>query len=177
MNEMNEILARRAIEANRLSRDQADQLLEEARRTGRSFRDIALGRGLLSAQDLEHRPPKKVETFKIVMMFGGLMAFMILVLAATRYFQEQRQARSELARARAAVQSSAPGIALSSYTAYLDLKPEDADVFVERARLYRRLRKVDLAIADYQRAAKLNPALAPSIKTEIDSLRQTSGPK
>jgi len=83
MSEQDRALAHRALERNRLSSGQAEQLLEEAARTGRSFRELANGRGLLTAQDFQALPPKQVPLPVMVLLGVGLTVFALVVVIAT----------------------------------------------------------------------------------------------
>src|SRR5579862_768661 len=83
MTEQDRALARRARQRNRLSSQQVEQLLEEAGRTGRPFRDLAIGRGLLSAQDFQAAPPKRIPLPMMVLLGAGLSLLAILVVVAT----------------------------------------------------------------------------------------------
>jgi hypothetical protein len=91
MNDEDRILARRVLDRKRLTSDQVHQVLAECGRSGRSFRDIALGRGLASVQDFEVLPPKQLPTAQVLLIFAGLMLLMGLALMATRYFQVRSQ--------------------------------------------------------------------------------------
>jgi hypothetical protein len=91
MSENDRILAARLLDKKKLSEGQAQQLLEEAGRTGRSLKEIALGRGLVSAQDCVAEPAKQVPTAVVLLLFAGLMLLMGIALLVTRHFQERSQ--------------------------------------------------------------------------------------
>jgi hypothetical protein len=156
MSEQDKLLARRVLEKKRLSSDQVDQLLLEADRTGRSFRDLALGRGLLSVQDFQ-APPAKETPLQIKVLLGvGLSVFAIAVVLSTMQRRPQKPTAAEadlldtaaragqaLAKARramaaAARQSPPPAAvldeAIAGYSAYLREFPDDAAIVAERAR-------------------------------------------
>lgn len=82
MTEQDQALARRALDRHRLSRGQVEQLLEEAGRTGRSFRELAIGRGLLTAQDFQALPPKEV-SLPVMLLLGAGLTFVALLLVIT----------------------------------------------------------------------------------------------
>ncbi len=83
MTEQDRALARRALERRRLSSGQVELLLEEARRTGRSFRDLAIGRGLLSAEDFRPIPPRQVPLPVLLLLGAGLTIFAVAVVVST----------------------------------------------------------------------------------------------
>ncbi len=89
MNEDDRILAQRALSNGRLSRDQVEQVLAECGRSGRSFREVAVGRGLASPQDFEAPKQNQIPTAFVFLLFVGLMLVMGLALLATRYRQQQ----------------------------------------------------------------------------------------
>jgi hypothetical protein len=173
----NEILARRVLEKRRLTEDQVAQLLDEARRTGRSFREIALGRGMLSAQDFQIVPPKQLPTSTVLLIFAGLMVFMGLVLFATNYYQKRTHARDALVKSRISLHAS-PGnprvwtSALAGYDTYVEVFPGDPDVLRERERIQQYLKDYTIAIADMELEARLSPARAELLKTQITQLRE-----
>jgi hypothetical protein len=82
MTELDQVLARRALERNRLSSGQVEQLLEEAGRTGRSFRELAIGRGLLTTQDLQALPPKQVP-LPVMILIGVALTIVALFIVVT----------------------------------------------------------------------------------------------
>jgi hypothetical protein len=82
MSDQDQLLARRVLEKGRLSRVQAEALLEEAARTGRSFRDLAVGRGLLSAQDFQAPRPRQVP-LPVVILLGVGLTILALVLVVS----------------------------------------------------------------------------------------------
>lgn len=96
-------------------------------------------------------------------------------------------ARDRLARGRAAWKladerlRNAPGEpdlirhlneAFQGYSRYLDVFPDDCDVLLERARVHELRRNPDLALKDLERAAALNPALAPGLQETLGRLRK-----
>lgn len=96
-------------------------------------------------------------------------------------------ARAQLARGRAAWKLAddrlrrAPGEpdlirhlneAFQGYSRYLDVFPDDCDVLLERARVHELRRNPDLALKDFERAASLNPALAPGLQETLIRLRK-----
>lgn len=174
MNERERALVRRVLENKHLSSDQVEQLMAESSRTGRSVREIAIGRGLLSAMDFQVEAPKQVPTFTIVLIFAGLMVFMGLALLTTRSFQARSQARNALAKARVEAPAHALNDALGDYGKYLETFPDDVDVRIERAGILEQLRRYDLAIADLRRAAQLKPDLAAALEQRIAELRRQS---
>lgn len=84
------VLAKRAIDAGRLTVDQAKDLLMEAGRSKRSFTHVAVGRGLLSPQDLQAPAAKPPPTAQILLLFVGLMVLMGLAILATKHAQDGR---------------------------------------------------------------------------------------
>lgn len=175
MSENDIILARRVLEKKRLSSDQIDQLMAECDRTGRPFRELALGRGLLSAQDFLVEPPKQVATAQILLLFAGLMLFMGLALLGTNYYQKRSHARDVLTKVRMTMATSPvnPLVwteVIAGYTAYLEEYPDDAAVLIDRADAYQFHRDYGFAIADLERAARLKPERAEALKTQIAQL-------
>jgi len=177
VNEQERNLVRRVLESKRLSSDQVDQLMAEGSRTGRSIREIAIGRGLLSAQDFQAQPPKQVATSTILFIFAGLMVFMGLALLTTRTFQARSQARDSLTKARVEGLAHKPNEALVDFTRYLETFPDDVDVRIERAGILEQLRRYDLAISDLRRAAELKPDRAAALEQHILELRRLSSPR
>lgn len=189
MNGQDRIHARTFLEEKRLSSDQIEQVMAESDRTGRSIREIAVGRGLLSALDFQVGPSKQVSTGTIFLLFAGLMVLMGGALLATWHFQKRSHARDSLAKARAAMavvearSKTTPGSPdvtralngpLADYSAYLETLPDDAEALIERAAIYEHLRRYDLAIADLRRAAQLKPDRAAALEQKIVQLRRLS---
>ncbi len=83
MTKQDQALARRALERNRLGSGQVEQLLEEAGRTGRSFRELAIGRGLLTAQDFQPLPRKEVPLSVLLLLGVGLTLVALLIVITT----------------------------------------------------------------------------------------------
>jgi hypothetical protein len=83
MSEQDQVFARRLLEKKRLSSAQVEQLLDEAARSGRSFRDVALGRGLVSAQDFQPIPPRQIPLPLLILLGAGLTLFAILLVNST----------------------------------------------------------------------------------------------
>ena len=82
MTEQDRALARRALDRHRLSSGQVEQLLEEAGRTGRSFRELAIGRGLLSAQDFRAAPAKQMTLPVLLLLGAGLTLFAVILVVS-----------------------------------------------------------------------------------------------
>jgi len=97
VNEQDKVLARRALEKKRLSIHQVEQILAEAARTGRSFREIALGRGLLSAPDFQPPPPKQVPLPYLILLGVSLTIFSVLLVTSTLRLRERSQRDDDLA--------------------------------------------------------------------------------
>jgi cytochrome c-type biogenesis protein CcmH/NrfG len=180
MTPQDEAIAERALKLNRLSPLQVEQIQEEIGRTGRSFKEIAFGRGLLTPQDLQAIPAKQTPLPLMIALFIGLTAVAGgMVALSIRHQQsahkDQSLAKAHAAMARLQVQKSAPAAeiartlneALAGYTGYLELQPKDADILVERARVYQLLRAYDLAIVDLKTAAQLKPERAAELQKEI----------
>jgi len=106
-----------------------------------------------------------------------------------RKLVEQREevARASLAKARSALRSaeekarSAPDDphvylrlveAVRGFNAWLDLHPEDAAVFPERARAWELQGNLERALADLERAVWLRKDLEPAVKSRIEDLRR-----
>lgn len=94
MTEEDRILARRVLDKNRLSSDQVRQVLAECGRSGRSFRDVVLGRGLASVQDFLGDPPKELPTTQVLLLFAGLMILLAIALTVSRTVQERSHPRA-----------------------------------------------------------------------------------
>ena len=153
MNESDKVLARRALEKKRLTIGQVEQLLAEAGRSGRSFRDVALGRGLLSAQDFEAAPPPKpMPTPYLLLLFASLMIFMGLLLATTWHLQERSKRDVELAVGQSRNMTEADRLSSEARRGY------------ERSIIAEREAKARQALAK-ARTAMAKVATAPSIAT------------
>jgi hypothetical protein len=207
MTDNDRILAQRVLEKKRLSVEQVQQLLAECDRSGHSFRDIALGRGLLSAQDFQVVPPKQIPLPVMLILGVGLSILAIVVVNTTLNRQEETKttavqaadplairAKQSLAKAREAMaradsQTKDAGAspdhqslldeAIAGYGAYLQRMADDADVRIERARAYELRGLYDQAIADLEIAARAKPDRAPALQDKIARLRplQTGSPK
>lgn len=82
MSDQDQLLARRVLEKGRLSTVQAEALLEEAARTGRSFRDLAVGRGLVSAQDFQ--PPRPLQIpLPVLLLLGAVLTILAVFLVVS----------------------------------------------------------------------------------------------
>lgn len=59
--------------------------------------------------------------------------------------------------------SHQPQRAVDAYAKALALKPDDPDILTDQGVMYRQLRQFDKALANFQRAGKINPSHVPSI--------------
>jgi len=59
--------------------------------------------------------------------------------------------------------SHQPQKAVDAYAKALALKPDDPDILTDQGVMYRQLNQFDKAIANFQKAGKINPAHVPSI--------------
>jgi len=59
--------------------------------------------------------------------------------------------------------SHQPQKAVDAYAKALALKPEDPDILTDQGVMYRQLNQFDKAIANFQKAGKINPSHVPSI--------------
>lgn len=106
MKELDKEIARWALKRHRLSIDQVEEIRAEIGRTGRSFRDIAVGRGLLSAEDFKP-PPLKLQPFYFallacsVLIFGGLLAATLLKMGERTRKDDDLAIETERSRAEA----------------------------------------------------------------------------
>jgi tetratricopeptide (TPR) repeat protein len=78
MTDQDKAIARWALRRKRLSIDQVEQIRSECDRSGRSFQDIAVGRGLLAAEDFQ-KP--KTPPFYFVLIACSLLIFIGLLVA------------------------------------------------------------------------------------------------
>lgn len=90
MNDDDKVFAQRALAGGKVTREQVEQILIEAGRSGRSFRDVAVGRGLMSPQDFVASPPKTVPTGQVLLIFVALMILMGTALLITLRTQEKK---------------------------------------------------------------------------------------
>ena len=97
MNDQDKVFARRALERQRLSIEQVEQIRAEVDRTGRTFRDVAVGRGMLSAADLLPPPPRKIPPFYFVLLACSLVIFAGLLVASAVQINERSKKDDELA--------------------------------------------------------------------------------
>jgi hypothetical protein len=224
MREQDKVLARWALQRKRLSIEQVEQIRAEGERSGRSFKDVALGRGLLSADDFKPPPPKRIPPVYFVLLVCSLVIFGSLLFATLYNLKERSRkdedraletersnleahrkgaeagrgyqrslvsakesaAREHLAKARTAMarvdqilrEGGFPneiGLRLNEafvgYNMYLAEMTQDSAVFVERARTHELRRNFDLAIADLEYAARLQPELEPAVRDKVVQLR------
>ena len=59
--------------------------------------------------------------------------------------------------------SHQPQKAVDAYAKALALKPDDPDILTDQGVMYRQLRQFDKALANFQKAGKINPSHVPSI--------------
>ncbi len=59
--------------------------------------------------------------------------------------------------------SHQPQKAVEAYAKALALKPEDPDILTDQGVMYRQLSQFDKAIANFQKAGKINPSHVPSV--------------
>lgn len=59
--------------------------------------------------------------------------------------------------------SHQPQKAVDAYAKALALKPDDPDILTDQGVMYRQLNQFDKAIANFQKAAKINPSHVPSV--------------
>lgn len=59
--------------------------------------------------------------------------------------------------------SHQPQKAVEAYAKALALKPDDPDILTDQGVMYRQLRQFDKALANFQKAGKINPAHVPSL--------------
>jgi len=97
MNDRDKAIARWALERKRLSIDQVEQIRAEVDKSGRSFRDVAVGRGMLSATDFLPPPPRKIPTVYFVLLACSLVIFAGLLAASAVQINERSKKDDELA--------------------------------------------------------------------------------
>jgi tetratricopeptide (TPR) repeat protein len=97
MREQDKSIARWALQRKRLSIDQVEQIAAEAGKTGRSFRDVAVGRGLLSAQDFKPPPPMTIQPFYVVLLVCSFLIFAGLLAATVIKMRERSSKDDDLA--------------------------------------------------------------------------------
>src|SRR5204863_5392643 len=97
MKEADKALARRALKQNRLTIDQVEQVRAEVDRTGRSFREICVGRGLLSAADFPDSSSKSIPPVYFVMLACSLIIFGGLLFSSWYQLHERSKKDDDLA--------------------------------------------------------------------------------
>src|SRR6185295_2040713 len=90
MNQDDKVMATRVLNAGKLTLDQVQQLIAEAGRSGRSFRDVAVGRGFLSPHDFDAPKPASLPTAQVMLVFVALMVLMGAALLVTKRVQERK---------------------------------------------------------------------------------------
>ncbi|MBI3857488.1 MAG: hypothetical protein HY293_17545 [Planctomycetes bacterium] len=97
MNDRDKAVARWALQRNRLTIDQVEQIRVEVDRSGRPFKDVAVGRGLLSASDFLPPPPKKIPPVYFVLLACSFVIFAGLLYASIHRARERTHKDEELA--------------------------------------------------------------------------------
>jgi tetratricopeptide (TPR) repeat protein len=97
MREQDKIIARWALQRKRLSIEQVEQIRIESDRSGRTFKDIAVGRGLLSADDFKPPPARKIPPVYFVLLACTLVIFGGLLFATLYRMQERTRKDEDLA--------------------------------------------------------------------------------
>ena len=118
MKDADKALARRALEAKRLSIDQVEQVRAEVARTGRSFRDVCVGRGLLSAADFPDSSSKSIPPVYFVMLACSLIIFGGLLFSSWHQLQERSKKDDELAVATSKNMTEADRLSAEARRAY-----------------------------------------------------------
>jgi hypothetical protein len=97
MNEQDKAFARRMLKESRLSIEQVEQIKKVVDGGGGTFRDVAIGRGLLSAADFVPKPKKPLEPVYIILMAATAMIFVALLILTIHRAQERSKHDEELA--------------------------------------------------------------------------------
>lgn len=97
MNEQDKAFARRMLKERRLSIDQVELIKKTVDGGGGSFRDVAIGRGLLSAADFAPKPTKPLEPVFIILMAVSAMIFVALLILTVHRARERSKHDEELA--------------------------------------------------------------------------------
>jgi tetratricopeptide (TPR) repeat protein len=97
MNDRDKAFARLALQRNRLSIGQVEQIRAEVEKSGRSFRDVAVGCGLLSTTDLLPPAPREMPTVYFVLLACSLVIFAGLLIASALQIGERSKKDDALA--------------------------------------------------------------------------------
>ncbi len=97
MNENDKTFARRMLQEKRLTIEQVERIKVEVDRSGRSFRDVATGLGLLPAAELPPPPPKKMDPLYIALLAASALIFVVLLIMTISRAQERSKHDEELA--------------------------------------------------------------------------------
>jgi len=97
MNEQDKAFARRMLKEKRLSIEQVELIKKTVDGGGGAFRDVAIGRGLLSAADFLPKPKKVLEPVYIILMAASAMIFVSLLFLTIHRAQERSKHDEELA--------------------------------------------------------------------------------
>jgi hypothetical protein len=97
MNEHDKAFARRMLKERRLSIDQVELIKADVDRGGRPFRDVAIGRGLLSAADFIPKPKEPMGYVYIFLLASSALIFGALLILTIHRANERSQHDEELA--------------------------------------------------------------------------------
>lgn len=97
MNEHDKEFARRMLKEKRLSIDQVERIKSTVDLGGGSFRDIAIGRGLLPAEDFTPKPKQPLDPVYIILLAVSAIIFVGLLIMTIRRAEERSQHDEELA--------------------------------------------------------------------------------
>jgi tetratricopeptide (TPR) repeat protein len=97
MNEHDKAFARRMLKEKRLSIDQVELIKAEVDRGGRPFRDVAIGRGLLSGADFAPKPKEPMGYVYIFLLASSALIFGALLILTMHRAQERSKHDEELA--------------------------------------------------------------------------------
>ena len=97
MNEHDKAFARRMLKEKRLSIGQIELIKAEVDRGGRPFRDVAVGRGLLSGADFAPKPKEPMGYVYIFLLAASVLIFGALLILTMHRAQERSTHDEELA--------------------------------------------------------------------------------
>jgi len=118
MNAEDKALARRALEAKRLTIDQVEQVRAEVARSGRSFREVCVGKGLLSGAEFIAPDSKKIPLIYLAMLACSLLIFGGLLISSAYQLKERSRKDDEMAVATSKNMTEADRLSAEARRAY-----------------------------------------------------------
>lgn len=145
MNDADKALARKALEQKRLTIDQVEQVRAEVDRTGRSFREVCVGKGLLPAAEPSPPSAKKIPPMYMAMLACSLVIFTGLLFNSAVQLKERSRKDDDLAVATSKNMTEADRLSAEARRAYQRSLIESREA---RARAGLALGRSALAMAD-----------------------------